>query len=50
MMRSKKETTRWFARINHLIGVGPSARPSTYTAMEMVVNNLTGVGLSKHSK
>ena len=49
-MRNRKEATRWFARINHLIGVGPSARPSTYTAMKMVVNNLTGVGLCKHPK
>ena len=49
-MRSRKEATCWFERINHLIGVGSSAPPSTYTAMDMVVNNLTGVGLSKHSK
>ena len=49
-MRNRKEATRWFARINDLIGVGSSAPPSTYTAMEMVVNNLIGVGLSKHSK
>ena len=49
-MRSKKKIIRWFALINHLIGVGSSAPPSTYTAMEMVVNNLIGVGLSKHSK
>lgn len=50
MMRNRKEATRWFARINHLIGVGSSAPPSTYTAMEMVVNNLIGIGLFKHSK
>ena len=37
-MRSKKEATRWFARINHLIGVGPSASPFTYIATVMGTN------------